>query len=145
MEFHQGMNIFLLIAGTLSAIAALLHLACIYFGAPWYRFLGAGEQMAILAEQDSIQPTIITSAIMLVLSVWSLYAFSAAGVIFKLPLIRLALTLITLIYLTRGVAGFFLINTPLGRSPEFWLWSSVICLFFGMIHLIGLKQQWARL
>ncbi|OUR62319.1 hypothetical protein A9Q74_05645 [Colwellia sp. 39_35_sub15_T18] len=139
------MNIFLLIAGTLSAIAAILHLACIYFGAPWYRFFGAGEQMAVLAEQGSIQPTMITSSIVLVLSVWSLYAFSAAGVIFKLPLMRLALALITLIYLARGVAGFFLINTPLGRSPEFWLWSSAICLFFGMIHLIGLKQQWARL
>jgi len=58
---------------------------------------------------------------------------------------RLALALITLIYLARGIAGFFLINIPLGRSPEFWLWSSAICLFFGMIHLIGLKQQWAHL
>ncbi len=139
------MNIFLLAAGTLSAIAALLHLACIYFGAPWYRFFGAGEQMAILAEQGSIQPTMITSSIVLVLTVWSLYAFSAAGVIFKLPLIRLALALITLIYLARGVAGFFLINTPLGRSPEFWLWSSAICLFFGIVHFIGLKRQWTRL
>jgi len=67
------MNIFLLIAGTLSAVAAILHLACIYFGAPWYRFFGAGEQMAVLAEQGSIQPTMITSSIVLVLSVWSLY------------------------------------------------------------------------
>ncbi len=139
------MNIFLLAAGTLSAIAALLHLACIYFGAPWYRFFGAGEQMAVLAEQGSSQPTIITSSIVLVLIIWSLYAFSAAGIIFKLPLIRLALALITLIYLARGVAGFFLINTPMGRSPDFWIWSSAICLFFGIVHLIGLKRQWASL
>ena len=45
------MNVFLIVAGTLSAIAAILHLACIYFGAPWYRLLGAGEHMAELAEQ----------------------------------------------------------------------------------------------
>ena len=101
--------------------------------------------MALLSEQGSAQPTIITSGIVLVLSIWSMYAFSAAGVIFKLPLIRLALVLITLIYLARGIAGFFLINSPMGRSPEFWAWSSVICLSFGIVHLIGLKQQWASL
>eukprot|EP00487_Bulimina_marginata_P011293 TRINITY_DN6839_c0_g1_i1.p1 TRINITY_DN6839_c0_g1~~TRINITY_DN6839_c0_g1_i1.p1 ORF type:complete len:102 (-),score=2.51 TRINITY_DN6839_c0_g1_i1:197-502(-) len=101
--------------------------------------------MALLAEQGSSQPTVITSGIVVVLCLWSMYAFSAAGVIFRLPLIRLALALITLIYLTRGVAGFFLINSPMGRSPEFWLWSSAICLSFGVVHFIGLKQQWAKL
>ena len=139
------MNVFLIVAGTLSAIVAVLHLGCIYFGAPWYRFFGAGEQMAVLAEQGSRQPTIITSGIVLVLCVWSLYAFSAAGVIFRLPLIRLALILITLIYLVRGVAGLFLVSSPMGRSPDFWIWSSLICLSFGVIHLIGLKQEWAKL
>jgi hypothetical protein len=139
------MNVFLIVAGTLSAVAAILHLGCIYFGASWYRFFGAGEKMALLSEQGSIQPTLITSGIVLVLSIWSLYAFSAAGVIFKLPLIRLALVLITLIYLVRGIAGFFLISSPMGRSPEFWIWSSAICLSFGIVHLIGLKQQWASL
>lgn len=139
------MNVFLIVAGTLSAIAAILHLGCIYFGVSWYRFFGAGEQMALLSEQGSIQPTLITSGIVLVLSIWSIYAFSAAGIIFKLPLIRLALVLITFIYLARGIAGFFLINSPMGRSPEFWIWSSVICLSFGIVHLIGLKQQWSSL
>lgn len=138
------MNVFI-IAGALSAFAAILHLGCIYFGAPWYRFFGAGEQMALLSEQGSIQPTLITSTIVLVLSIWSMYAFSAAGFIFKLPFMRLVLLLITVIYLARGVAGFFLINNPMGRSPEFWVWSSVICLSFGVVHLIGLKQQWAYL
>ncbi len=139
------MNIFLIAAGMLSAIAALLHLGCIYFGAPWYRFFGAGEQMALLSEQGSIQPTLITSAISLVLTLWSLYAFSAAGVIVKLPFLRLAVLLITAIYLVRGIVGFFFISNPIGRSPEFWVWSSVICLSIGIIHLLGLKQQWASL
>lgn len=139
------MNIFLIVAGTLSAIAAILHLGCIYFGASWYRFFGAGEQMALLSEQGSLKPTLITSGIFLVLSIWSIYAFSAAGIIFKLPLIRLVLVIITLIYLVRGVAGFFFINSPMGRSPEFWLWSSIICLSFGIVHLIGLKQVWLNL
>lgn len=139
------MNVFLIFAGILSAIVAMLHIGCIYFGAPWYRFFGAGEQMAVLAERGSIQPTLITSGIVLVLSIWSLYAFSAAGIIFRLPLVRIALILITVIYLVRGIAGFFFVSSPMGRSPEFWLWSSSICLCFGIIHLIGLKQQWTSL
>ena len=135
------MNVMLIIAGTLSAMAGALHIACIYFGAPWYRLLGAGEHMAKQAEQGSLIPTIITSGITLMLFIWSLYAFSAAGLITKLPLMRLALIVITSIYLVRGVAGFFFIANPIGRSPEFWLWSSAISLSLGTIHLIGLVQQ----
>ncbi|MDP2562756.1 hypothetical protein [Psychrobium sp. 1_MG-2023] len=135
-------NNLLKLAAGLSALAALLHLGCIYFGASWYRLFGAGEQMALMAEQGSIQPAIITSFIAVVLFIWALYAMSGAGVIKRLPLLRLGLSLITLIYLARGVAGFFFINNPIGRSPEFWIWSSVICLSVGLVHLIGLKKQW---
>lgn len=139
------MNIFLIVAGSLSALAALMHLGCIYFGAPWYRFFGAGEQMAQLAEQGSNKPALITSGIVLMLCIWSAYAFSAAGLIIELPLLKTALILISLIYTARGVAGFFFINNPIGRSSEFWIWSSVICLSFGVMHFIGLKQQRANL
>ena len=139
------MNFFLIVAGMLSAVVAILHLGCIYFGSSWYRVFGAGEKIALLAEQGSIKPTLITIGIFLVLSICSLYAFSAAGVMFKLPLMRVVLVSITVIYLVRGIAGFFLITNPIGRSPEFWVWSSIICLSFGIVHLVGLKQQWANL
>ncbi len=142
-ETSSRMNIYLFISGVLSAIAAILHLSCIYFGASWYRFFGAGEEMALMAEQGSSHPTIVTLGIFSILSIWSLYAFSAAGLIFRLPLLRTALILITSVYLIRGVAGFALIDMPMGRSPEFWLWSSIICLTFGVFHAIGLKKQWS--
>ena len=139
------MNIMLISAGVLSAIAAFLHLGCIYFGASWYRFFGAGEQMALMAEQGSIQPTLITSGITIVLGVWSLYAFSAAGMITALPFTRTVLVIISTIYLLRGIAGFFFISNPLGRSAEFWVWSSSICLVIAVVHIIGLKQVWSSL
>lgn len=143
------MNKYLIISGTLSALAALLHVGCIYFGASWYRFFGAGEEMAKLAEQGSLQPTIITSGIVIILAIWSFYAFSAAGLISKLPFMRLALVTITSIYLLRGIIGLFLfanpVIAPIGNSSSFWFWSSVICLFFGIVHLIGIKQQWANM
>lgn len=138
-------NIYLSIGAALSAIVAVLHIGCIYFGATWYRFMGAGEKMATLAERGSVQPTIITSFIVLIFALWSLYALSGAGVISQLPLLRWVLLAVTAIYLLRGVAGFFLYTNPLGRTPEFWLWSSAICLVVGLIHMVGLKQVWVRI
>lgn len=139
------MNIFLVFSGILSAITVALHIGCIIFGGSWYRFFGAGEKIAVLSERGSVKPTVITSVIALILSIWALYAFSAAGLVGKLPFTRTALIVITFIYFSRGLIGLFFINNPIGRSPKFWLWSSVICLLIGAIHFIGLKQQWSSL
>ena len=43
-------NPWLITGGVLSALAALLHIGVIAGGPDWYRFFGAGEGMAILAE-----------------------------------------------------------------------------------------------
>jgi hypothetical protein len=138
-------NSFLIFGAALSALAALLHLGCIAFGAPWYRFLGAGEQMAQMASAGHWYPTAVTLLIVVVLSLWSLYALSGAGVIRKLPLVRSALCAITGIYLLRGVAFVLLMPYFPGNSTSFWLWSSAICFSFGIVHLVGLRQVWGRL
>jgi len=139
------MNKVLLLAGYLNALVATLHLGCIVYGAPWYRFFGAGEQMAIWAVQGNIKATLYTLFIATVLFTWSAYAFSGAGTISRLPWLKVILVTITSVYILRGVAGFFLINNPLGRTAEFWLWSSIICLGFGIVHLVGLKQVWSNI
>ena len=139
-------NPYLLAGAALSAIAALLHLACIIFGPSWYRFFGAGERMAHLAAAGRIGPAVITAGIAGVLAIWSLYALSGAGVIPRLPLIRSVLCAITGVYLLRGVAGFVLAAAAPGeRSVAFWCWSSVICLVIGAIYFVGTRQVWSQL
>jgi len=138
-------NPFLITGGILSALAALLHLGCIAFGAPWYRFFGAGEQIAQMAAAGHWYPTVTTLIIATILSIWSLYAFSGAGVIRRLPLVRLALCAITGVYLLRGVAFVPVMAYFPGNSSTFWAVSSAICLAFGIIHLVGLRQVWSRL
>ena len=138
-------NRFLLAAAALDAIAALLHLGCIVFGAPWYRALGAGEGMAQLAAAGHPRPTLFALFIASVLLLWAAYALSGAGAIRRLPLLRPALCLITAIYLLRGI-GFVALKPYFpGTSLTFWLVSSGICLGFGLVHLIGLKQRWQHL
>lgn len=139
-------NPYLVAGAVLSAIAALLHLGCLFFGPSWYRFFGAGERMAQLSAAGSIVPTLITAGIAAVLALWSLYALSGAGVIPRLPLVRLALCVITGIYLLRGLAGLLLaVAAPGERGVAFWCWSSVICLSMGALHLVGIRQVWSQL
>ena len=138
-------NTFLIIGSGLSALAALLHAGCILFGSSWYRFFGAGEQMARMAAAGHWYPTVLTSIIVAILSGWSLYALSGAGVIRRLPFDRLALCIITSIYLLRAVAFAPFHRYFPGNSASFWLWSSAICFVIGLVHLVGLWQAWPRL
>ena len=138
-------NRFLVAGAVLSALAALLHLGCIVFGASWYRFLGAGEKMAQMDLAGHWYPTVATLVISSMLLLWSAFALSGAGLIRNLPLTRLALSAITGIYLLRGVAFTPLMAYFPGNSATFWFWSSATCLAVGAVHLIGLWQVWRRL
>jgi len=136
-------NNLLLFAGASSFAAALLHLACIAGGAEWYRTLGAGPQIAHMAARGHWYPTIMAIFIAGVLSLWGVYAWSGAGVIRRLPFLRLGLVTITAIYLLRG-----LLFSPMqayfpGNSTTFWYVSSAICVAIGLLHLFGLRQVWA--
>lgn len=135
-------NKFLVSAAILSGMATLLHVGCIIFGASWYRFFGAGEEMASMADAGSWVPTILTSGIATVLGIWALYALSGAGVIRKLPLLRTVLCSVTAIYLFRGLVAIpIALLQPQQATPFLW-WSSAICLGFGVVHLIGVRQRW---
>ncbi len=126
-------------------MAALAHIGCIIFGADWYRFFGAGEQMAQMAEAGDWYPAVVTSVIVIFLAIWSLYALSAAGVIRRLPLLRLALCLIASLFLIRGISFVMLMPVFPENSLTFWLVSSGICLMIGILYAVGTYQQWAEL
>ena len=134
------MNLFLIAGGVLSILAALLHIGIIIGGPNWYRFFGAGEKIAVMAEQKQWWPAIITSLIALVLFVWGLYAFSGAGLLSTLPLLKPILVVISCIYLMRGLV----LLPALFFFPEkvnfFAVWSSVVSFLFGFCYAIGTYQ-----
>lgn len=142
---HSNSNRYLLAAAFCCAMASLAHVGCIVFGADWYRFFGAGEQMAQMAEQGHWYPTIVTSGVFIVLMIWALYGLSGSGVINRLPLLRLALVIIAGIFLLRGVLFVGLIPMFPENSMTFWLVSSGICLFIGGLFAVGTYQQWSKL
>jgi hypothetical protein len=135
----------LVAGGVLSAGAALLHLGVIAGGPDWYRFFGAGEEMARLAERGSPMPPLVTLAIATLLAVWAAYAFSGAGLIRRLPLIRLALVLISSIYLLRGLVLVPILIIRSGAVDDFTLWSSLIVLAYGVAYAVGTARVWPSL
>jgi uncharacterized membrane protein len=141
----------LVAGGSLTGAAALLHVAIIFGGPGWYRFFGAGEQMARLAARGSIYPAAVTACIAALLGVWALYAFSGAGVIRRLPLLRLALTLIAAVYLARGILGVPVVlfvddvyTNQLKAKMTFMVVSSAICVVLGLCYAVGAARLWRK-
>jgi len=141
-------NKLLVTAGISSFIASVLHVAVIIGGPGWYRFFGAGEQMATLAEQGSIAPTLMTLVIAIVLFAWGLYAFSGAGIIRRLPFLKFCLVAITIVYLVRGLIGIAVSFIPSSFPVQelgfgFMFSSSLVCTLFGMAYLVGVFNGWS--
>jgi hypothetical protein len=138
------MNKYLLSGGTFSFLVALLHVAIILGGPDWYRFWGAGEQMAKLEENGSLLPDIITFFVVIVFLIWGLYAYSGAGLIRRLPLLKTGLVVISSIYTIRGLLPVIFILRP-EYMTDFLLWTSMVSLIAGLTHFIGTKKVWAKL
>ena len=120
--------------------AALLHLAIIIGGPNWYRYFGAGEEVGRMAAEGRWRPAIITGLVAIGLALCGLYALSGAGLVPSLPLLDIVLCVVAGAYTLRGLAYPVLKVMNSEASTPFFLWSSIICLIVGVVHLIGLAQ-----
>ena len=132
----------LVAGGWLSLAASALHIGCIVGGEEWYRFFGAGEEIAMAAARGALWPHLMTLGIAAILAIWALFAFSGAGRFARLPLLRTGLVAIAAIYLLRG---FGLIPLHLWRpelTDAFTLWSSLIVMVYGIAYGVGTWKAW---
>jgi hypothetical protein len=88
---------------------------------------------------------VVTCGIAAVLALWAAYAFSGAGLIDPLPMLKPALVVITGAYTLRGLVVVPLLTVLRPKSTAFLVWSSVVCLGYGAVHLVGLVQVWPGL
>ena len=98
-----------------------------------------------MAGRGDLRPALITLAIAAVLFGWAAYAFSGAGLVRRLPLLRTGLVAIGAVYLAR--AGFLplqLLIQPDLVAP-FLVWSSVIVALYGAAYAIGTWLAWPAL
>jgi hypothetical protein len=139
----KNRNPWLIAGGWLSAAASVLHIAVIIGGPDWYRFFGAGEAMAQMAERRSPVPALVTLGIAIVLAIWAAYAFAGAGLMRRLPLMRAALVAISAVYLLRGLLIVPVLMKP--GAPAFDIWSSLIVLVYGIVYALGTWRAWNQL
>lgn len=143
-------NTYLTSAAVSCFAASIAHIAIVIGGPDWYRFFGAGEEMAQMAARGEAYPVVVTLMIATALSVWGLYALSGAGLLGRLPLLKFSLIVIAFIFCARGLAG--LLVPLVSRDPyvvamgtSFWVVSSIICLLIGGLYVVGLHKGWRYL
>jgi hypothetical protein len=128
----------LLVAAGCSATAALVHVAILLAGPSWYRWFGA-PSLADQIEGGSVRgPTLLTLAVIAVLVVWAGYALSGAGVIRRLPLLRVGLYAIAAIYVLRGLQVVVEVPAAIqGRIPARFAGFSAFSALAGAAYLVG--------
>jgi hypothetical protein len=138
-------NYNLMLAGIFTIIVGILFLFVIVGGPDWYRFVGLGELTASQVEQGMFEPQALTFVLAITLIIWGCYAFSGAGLLKRLPLLKPSLVWITIIFLLRGIAFVPAYLFSPESVDNMIIVSSFLCLSFGITYAIGLKEVWARL
>jgi len=138
-------NQWLILGGILSFAVALLHVVIIFIGASAYRYFGAGEDMATAAASGSAFPALLTLFLAAIFAIWGFYGLSGAGVIRRLPLLKIALILIGAVYTLRGVAVFqqlFQIAASAAEVTPREIVFSLVSLIIGLAYLLGTISNW---
>jgi hypothetical protein len=136
----------LVLAGVLSFCAAIFQ-AVIGFVPDWSAAFGAGD--ALVSNPPRLLALALLVALLLVL--FGLYGLSGAGVIRRLPLLRLGLFVIGLLYSLVGINFIFQVLALLGILPSagpipvYILLVSLGALVAALAYLVGLAVSWKRL
>ncbi len=134
---------FLIAGGAISALISILH-TILATKPELYRYIVPGQESALslMAEEGSNLTMIASIFLALIFALWALYAFSGAGLIGSLPLLRKAIIAIGVIYVLRSLFLPAEINMVLtqGYPLRFVVFSS-ISLAAGLLYLIGIFKR----
>lgn len=137
---------YLILAGFAGSLGAALHIAIIFGGPDWYALFGAPQGLVEMARDGNIRAPISCVVIAAFLSLLAAYAFSGAGVIRRLPFLRVGLASIAAVLVLRGVVFVPLIVWRPGalsgicdcRSVDaFIILTSALCLALGVGYALG--------
>lgn len=111
---------------------ALLHVGIVLSGAPGYRFFGAGEELATLAEEGSWIPALVTLGLAFAFALSGAAAVLAPRVVWARPLAWIA----AIVYVGRGLG---VLAAPfVAERPLFVALSSLASLAIGAPLAAGL-------
>jgi len=117
----------LLLGGLGMVIASLFHIACILGGPDWVEFAGAPPHIVQSFKDGTSEGPLMTLAIAAILAIWAAYAFSGAGKLRKLPLLKTGIGVIGALLTLRGLAFPLMIKG--------WDWTNPNLLFHGVLSV----------
>lgn len=129
----------------IAIFGALIHWVAPLLGPDWYAFLTAPKWVVESARQGTLDAPVGGVVIGGLMFVCALYAFSATGLMRRLPLTKTALCVISTICLVRGLLLIpLLINVP-ERLTAFDIAASVVWFVAGLCFLVGTIVRWRAL
>ena len=127
----------LIAGGILSVLISLLHVV-LAFKPGLYSYIGPAKEIPMSGAVASIASVVLA----LIFAVWATYAFSGAGLIGALPLLRPALITIGAIYVLRSLFIFTEVKMVLNEGYPFrFVIFSIISLVTGLLYLIGILKK----
>lgn len=132
---------FLISAGIIASACAIWHLLCIVGGPRWFIFARAPQQIIDSAIQGTLVAPIGTLIVASLMFACSVFAFSAAGLIHKVILLKPALITIAILCTLRGVIAIPTFITSSGI--DVWqVIASTVWLYVGMCFIGGSIEQY---
>lgn len=130
----------LTVGGTGMLAGAILHLGALLGGPSWIAFVGAPPAVVRSAQEGTWLAPAGTFAIIALLVVWALYAFSGAGKFRPLPLRHFMLASVAVIFIVRGLIILPFLYRVDWRSMQdlFVVSSSAFILAIGTCYGLGL-------
>ena len=138
----------LLLAAAGSFIVAALHATMPFFLPEAYRFFGGPGQINFADKGAELVIVVECYCLSAIFAVWGLYALSGAGVLRRLPLLRLGLLVIGGVYTLRGLLLIQEIIASLQgkmQGIEYQMCFSVVSLLIGIFYLAGIIRAWKDL
>lgn len=146
MPEQSNRNRYLITGGVVSALISALHIALATVpGLYWY--IGPGQSaLKNMAVQGSSVTTVASAVLALIFATWAIYAFSAARLIGRLPLLQPVLIAICVIYILRALFLPTEINMVVTEGYPFrFVVFSTISLVTGLLYLIGILKRRASM
>jgi hypothetical protein len=143
VKFKFGV-FFLVLAAIIALCNALAHLSCLYFGPECYASQLAPEQLIESANNETYLAPLANVVVSTIFIIWGFYALSGAGLIRKLPLLKISIYLIAILCIVRGILPLqvWLRNPEIVNDRAFYY--GVGWLITGLLYVIGYRLSFSR-
>lgn len=131
----------LISAGAIASVSAIWHLLCILGGPNWFAFARAPQPIIDSAVQGTLLAPIGTVIVAGLMFICSVFAFSAVGLIRRVPLLKSALIIIATLCILRGLIAIPKFIT----SSGFDIWqivASTVWFYVGVCFMVGSLEQY---